>query len=175
MLIDLSDIGTKQGKEADVKCELGFDSFSYGGGEFLIAQKQPVSLKISNAGNKKVLIEGKMKIKINIPCDRCLQEVVTVFDLDFSRKIDMKDTDEDRIENLDEMNYMTGSELDVEQLIRNEIMVNWPMKVLCSEDCKGICRNCGTNLNQKACNCNKAELDPRMAVIWDVFNDNKEV
>ena len=70
---------------------------------------------------------------------------------------------------------MTGSNLDVDRLIYDEILVNWPMKVLCREDCKGICRKCGTNLNYKPCSCDRTEPDPRMAAIQDVFNQFKEV
>lgn len=175
MLIDLSDIASKQGKVVEKICDLEFETFPYAGNRHLIKEKTPVTLCISNVGNQEVEIEGKTHLEINIPCDRCLTDVVTVFDLKISKKIDMKDSAEDRIESLDEMNFMIGNELDVDQLVRNEIVVNWPMKVLCNEDCKGICKNCGTNLNQETCNCNTSELDPRMAAIWDVFNDNKEV
>ena len=65
--------------------------------------------------------------------------------------------------------------LDVDRLIFNEILVNWPAKVLCKSDCKGICPKCGTNLNLATCDCEQGELDPRMAQFQDVFNKFKEV
>ena len=49
------------------------------------------------------------------------------------------------------------------------------MKVLCSEDCKGICNVCGQNLNEGTCDCEDTGLDPRMSVIRDVFKNFKEV
>lgn len=175
MLIDLSDIASKQDKVVERTCDLSFDTFLYADDTYLVITKNPIFLRISNVGNQEVEIEGEAHLEISIPCNRCLTDVVTKFDLKFNRKIDMKDSEEDRIEKLDEISYLIGNELDVDQLISNEIVINWPMKVLCSKDCKGICKNCGINLNQSTCNCNTTELDPRMAVIWDVFNDNKEV
>ena len=71
--------------------------------------------------------------------------------------------------------YLIGFELDVDKLVYAEILVNWPMRVLCKDDCKGICKVCGMNLNKGACSCQRTELDPRMAAIQDIFNKFKEV
>ena len=60
-------------------------------------------------------------------------------------------------------------------LIYNEILLDFPMKVLCQEDCKGICSNCGANRNNESCDCKENDLDPRMAAIQDIFNKFKEV
>ena len=70
----------------------------------------------------------------------------------------------------DEMSFVTGYELDTDALVGNEILINWPMKVLCHEDCKGICTVCGKDLNDGECGCDTFVPDPRMAVIKDIFN-----
>ena len=61
----------------------------------------------------------------------------------------MKQSDEDRVEDLDENDYLTGIDLDVDRLVYLEVLMNWPLKVLCRENCKGICSQCGKNLNQR--------------------------
>jgi uncharacterized protein len=71
--------------------------------------------------------------------------------------------------------YVEGCQLDVDRLIYGEILVNWPMKVLCREECKGLCKKCGQNLNQGACGCDQFVPDPRMAAFEDMFNNFKEV
>ena len=71
--------------------------------------------------------------------------------------------------------YMEGYHLNVDELINNEILLNWPVKILCREDCKGICPVCGSNLNKGECGCDAFVPDPRMAAIGDIFNANKEV
>jgi len=75
----------------------------------------------------------------------------------------------------EEQGFMKGYQLQVEELICNEIMMNWPAKVLCIDDCKGICKMCGKDLNVMDCGCDTFVPDPRMANIKDIFNANKEV
>ena len=84
-------------------------------------------------------------------------------------------TEEERAAELDEQFYIEGYNLDVDQLVGNELTLNLPMKVLCREDCKGICSRCGTNLNRGTCDCAGMSLDPRMSVIQDIFKQLKEV
>ena len=93
--------------------------------------------------------------------------ITRIFDTD----MDCADDDDDS----DEANYIDGYHLDVEQLLYNEILVGWPTKVLCSEDCKGICSVCGQNLNEGTCDCEDTSLDPRMSVIRDLYKNFKEV
>ena len=82
---------------------------------------------------------------------------------------------EEQAMELDEKNYIDGYNLDVDKLLYNEILIGWPMKILCREDCKGICNMCGQNLNKGTCDCEDTSLDPRMSVIRDVFKNFKEV
>ncbi len=62
----------------------------------------------------------------------------------------------------------------MEQLICNELLAQWPMRVLCKEDCKGLCSRCGADLNVSPCDCDRTSLDPRMAAISDIFSRFKE-
>ena len=96
-------------------------------------------------------------------------------DITFEKEVDFNLTDEERTEGLDETNYIIGYNLDVDALIYDEILMDFPMKPLCSEDCKGLCKVCGTNLNENTCDCDTTVLDPRMSVIRDIFKNFKEV
>ncbi len=87
----------------------------------------------------------------------------------------MKLTDEERVNDLDESSYLTGYDLDVDRLVYLEVLMSWPLKVLCKEDCKGICSRCGKNLNNGPCGCTEEPKDPRMAAISDIFSKFKEV
>ena len=75
----------------------------------------------------------------------------------------------------DEQNFMEGYELNVVNLVNNEILMSWPMKVLCKPQCKGICTVCGKDLNTGECGCDTFVPDPRWAALKDIFNANKEV
>ena len=70
---------------------------------------------------------------------------------------------------------MEGYSIDTDALLRNEISLNWPVKILCREDCKGLCPVCGRNLNEGDCGCDTFVPDPRMAALKDIFERSKEV
>lgn len=175
MLIHLSEILSKEGKVVEKQVELELEFFNVQFGSFPILKKKPVSVRIENTGKQVLLIGIKTELTIAIPCDRCLKDVMTEFSLDSSKELDMKLTEEEKINELDENNYITGYDLDVDRLVHGEILVNWPMKILCDENCKGICKKCGNNRNQGDCGCDTTELDPRMAAIRDIFEQFKEV
>ena len=125
-----------------------------------------------NESGKKLVITGQADVTLNIPCDRCLKEVEVPFSLDFEKHVNLEAEDD---KESDETNYIDGYNLDVDKLLYNEILIGWPMKVLCSEDCKGICSVCGQSLNEGTCDCEDTGLDPRMSVIRDFFKNYKEV
>ena len=174
MQIHLSDITDSEGKIIQFSSEVELDKISFQMGEFPILDRSPVELRIANTGNKVLELTGKGSLTVGIPCDRCLEEVPTDIHFLIDKDIKLEDSvvhDED----VEDNDYLIGFNLDIDRLIYGEILVNWPMKVLCRDDCKGICKVCGMNLNKGECNCQRTELDPRMAAIQDVFNKFKEV
>ena len=172
MLINLTDVLSCEEKTVMCKVSLEQESFDSDLGNFPIAEKAPFELAVTNLGGKKLRIAGRAKLAVVIPCDRCLENVKTPLVLVIDREVDLEQTAEGRIEDLDETDFVIGYNLDVDKLIYSEILVNWPMKTLCSEGCKGICRKCGANHNHGECGCDTAELDPRMAVIAEIFKNS---
>ena len=174
MKIDIADVVKSINKEIEVDVELTMDRFQSKIGDFPIHEKSPFTLKLSTRENKEICVFGEVRLTMGIACDRCLEEVPTQLHFEIDRKILLKDgvLEDEEMENTD---YLIGFEMDVDKLVYAEILVNWPMKVLCKDDCEGICRVCGMNLNRGTCNCQRTELDPRMAAIQDIFNKFKEV
>lgn len=172
MLINLTDVFTTEGKVSEKQIPLEMECFSNRLGEFPIKEKTPLYLKLTNIGSKKALIEGRIKLVFTMQCDRCLKDVDRTVELEFSRKALAPDGEKEPLteDEQDEQSFMDGSQLDVDRLINNEIFMNWPMKVLCRADCKGICRQCGKDLNDGDCGCDTFVPDPRMAKIIDIFN-----
>lgn len=175
MLISLSVIMNTTDKVENISAPIEMDTFDFQGNSYELVKKDPVDLTITNLGNKKVMIEASTKISLALYCGRCLKEIVYPMDIQFSKEIDFNLTEEERAQNLDETNYIVGYDLNVDTLVYDEILIDFPMRLLCSEDCKGICKNCGANLNEGTCNCDNTEYDPRMARIRDIFNNFKEV
>lgn len=171
MRIDLSELLSVDERKQDFQTDIEMESFNSKRGRFKFAYKEPVNIHIENAGKRKIKCNANIKCALVIPCDRCLEDVTNEFDIDIDREIDLNNIQDDS----DFTAYIEENELDVEKLVYNEILINLPMKVLCSENCKGICNRCGANLNSQTCNCETKELDPRMSKILDVFNNFKEV
>lgn len=175
MLIDLSELLSLEGKVKNVQISLDMEKFKTKFVSYEITDKKPMSFIFTNLGDKKVILEADIDVELSIPCDRCLENVKKQITINTSKEVNLGDTDFERREALDELFYINGTMFDAEKFAYGEILVNLPMKVLCSENCKGICNRCGTNLNHEECGCDTTELDPRMAKAMEVFNSFKEV
>ena len=175
MQIHLSDITDSEGKHIQLQLDLDLDKISFQMGDYPILEKTPVELEITNTGNKVLELKGVGSVTVGIPCDRCLEQVAVKIPYEIEQKLDMKKSDTERVQDLDENDYLTGMDLDVDRLVYLEVLMSWPLKVLCREDCKGICSRCGKNLNKGSCGCAEEPKDPRMAAISDIFSKFKEV
>ena len=175
MLINLSELFPVEGKSQTYTVSLEMTHFKGSDCSYKIVEKEPVTLVVTNQGERVLTVVGKAVLSLEMPCARCLDPVIVPFELEIDQELDMNQTKEDRIEALDEQFYINGYNLDVDQLVGNELTLNLPMRVLCSDNCKGICNRCGTNLNRGTCDCDNRSLDPRMSVIQDIFKQLKEV
>lgn len=175
MLINLSELFSVDGKSKTYTQELEMTHFKVHNGVYEIVEKKPVTLVVVNRGDKLLTVTGEADLCLEMPCDRCLEPVRIWFHLEIDQELDMKQTDEERVAKLDEQFYVNGYNLDVDQLVGNELTLNLPMKVLCSEDCQGILSRYGTNPGSGAADCHHSQLDPRMSVIQDIFKQLKEV
>ena len=175
MLINLSEVLSEHHKTIEKDCQIEMNEFVSDLGCFPIEKKSDAHIVVEHVKGRELLVKGQADLTIVIPCDRCLKDVPTEMHLDFEKDVDLSDINDEKLDELDEKNYIDGYHLDVDKLLYNEILIGWPMKILCSDDCKGICNVCGQNLNEGTCNCEDTSLDPRMSVIRDVFKNFKEV
>lgn len=175
MLINLSELFTCEGKEKVYTAEFTLPTVTFGGDTYRIQKAEPFELDITGLGGKKFRMAGALPVTVEASCARCLEPVSFLCELVFDREFMVGSEADAQRESMDEETCLDGYNLDVDQLVRNELLVSLPMRVLCREDCKGICNRCGTNLNLRTCTCDTRELDPRMSVIQEIFNQFKEV
>ncbi len=175
MKIQLSEIMNEANAVRGLRVPIGLDSFEMNGMSYEFRHKDELDLTITNLGNRKLLLDGSAAVTLAVPCDRCLSEVMVTIPISVTKELDFSMTEEERTRDLDETSYLSGYDLDTDRLVYDEILIGFPMKVLCREDCKGICAVCGANLNKGECGCDRTVPDPRMAVIRDIFNNFKEV
>lgn len=173
MIIDISKIILTKNKEEKLNCSVDSEYIDYKHSLFTIKNNKPFELIVVNVDAKHLNISCNTSLDVVIPCDRCLEDVDCSFDISIDKSFKINDgiiTEED-----DDFSFINEGELDVDRLLFDEILVDWPSKVLCKNDCKGICPKCGANLNTSPCDCERNVIDPRMAKFQDVFKEFKEV
>lgn len=115
-----------------------------------------------------VLLKATAQFVFSAPCDRCAERVETTNTLVFEHVVvtDVEDEENDGFVIAEQM------QLDVEELLRDDLVLWVPSKVLCSDDCKGLCDQCGINLNHGNCDCHKKTVDPRLAALGSLLNND---
>jgi len=110
-------------------------------------------------------LSGELHFEFCANCFRCLKRVETVMDIEVEESFV-------EISRSDEVDAYTfeGNAVDIDKPLMDNIILTLPMVISCSEDCKGLCEICGTNLNFKKCICDEHKIvDPRMELLKDYF------
>lgn len=121
-----------------------FDSFL--GGEILLEGE------IMNAGYGRFCLTGHMTAKLEVPCDRCLTPVDVTISLPFEEWFHRTQNKEEKAIDIDNY-FFQEDEITLDDAIKDNLLLQWPEKVLCQEDCKGLCPNCGRIRNIEQCPC----------------------
>ena len=120
-----------------------------------------------------VAVTGRLTGIVEIDCDRCLQPVKQPLDieldLEFAPKQALEGDANVELHAADlKLDEMAGSEIDLGEIAREQILLDLPQQFFCKDDCRGLCEKCGTNLNLKDCDCEDDEIDPRWAALKDL-------
>ncbi len=135
-------------------------------GEQLSATPVRVKGQVSNSGGL-VELRYTAEFSYSKPCDRCLVMAEKSVKQNFVHTLALSAENEDN----DDIIIVAGYTLDLFSLVRDDILLEMPFKHLCSENCRGLCPTCGQNLNEGSCDCKKEAVDPRMAVLDELFSD----
>ena len=111
-------------------------------------------------------MEATVSFTFEVPCDRCTEIIRREFRYEFSHMLVRKLNQEDN----DDYIVVEDEKIDVEALLRDDILLELPSKNLCREDCRGLCPLCGKNLNDGACGCQTKAVDPRLEVLKEWLN-----
>ena len=126
-----------------------------------------------------VRLTGRMDGVMRLECGRCLDP----FDVPVSAPFELRYVpveegvaDEEREVGEDDLTtaFYRDHVIDLEELMREQFQLALPMKPLCSEACKGLCADCGANLNTTTCDCKPAWDDPRLAPLKTLLDRSKE-
>ena len=139
-----------------------------------LAEPPSVSGRIQQS-DAKVTVSGKLEAKLQLECDRCLKTVIVPVSNDFNVEYVTPDVYQagSGAELLDEdlsLSVFNGAVIDIDDLVREQLLLAVPTQALCQAECKGLCPVCGNDKNLKDCNCQEAEIDPRWAGLKEIVN-----
>ena len=128
-----------------------------------------VNGKIRLAGNE-VFVNGHVDTRAQVECDRCLKPIELPVNADFELEyITDSEYESGGVAELTEaemsVSVFDGEALDVDEIVKEQILLAVPTRMLCHEDCKGICPQCGVDRNTGECNCVTEDIDPRWAAL----------
>ena len=175
MIIDLNDLLKNIDKKSIIPVSVDFTEISNGASSYEVSMPGSFDIFIFNDGGRRLRISLDTTADVIIPCDRCLTPVNNRIDISVDEEYRISggelifETDDD------EISFIENNLLDVDKLLCEWILLSWPTKVLCREDCKGLCPRCGQNLNERDCGCDREVPDPRSQMFRDLLENFKEV
>jgi uncharacterized protein len=142
-----------------------------------IKQSEPLEVRaVAELVEGNIRISGEIQTKMELVCARCLEpvfeEVDRNFDLFYTPLPKGGKTEEARLdEDESEIAFFQGEGLFLTDVLKEQILLALPMKVICQSDCRGLCPNCGANLNHEECRCETHATDPRLAPLARLKQD----
>lgn len=138
-----------------------------------------------------VLLTGDLSAHVTAPCKRCLREVAVDLPVHFTLnlvpepKVSLEDAgldgeaaEDPKSQKRDsggsfalrdaDREFFDGRTIDLDPIVREQVLLALPASVVCKDDCKGLCPRCGQDLNEAECGCERKVVDPRLAVLKSI-------
>jgi uncharacterized protein len=122
---------------------------------------------------EEVRVRGTIKTEVELLCDRCAAPRRAPLEVEFDTRFIPQTaaaSEADNVELLPEdlgIAAYEGDAVELDELVREQVLLALPSRNLCREDCKGLCQKCGADLNAGDCSCEQSETDPRWAALED--------
>ena len=158
--------------------EISLDDTSKDVGSFLYGVGFPSPMKVvgditNTAGYMRMSLTAT--VDYTAECARCLTPVSGQFTLDLEKTVAprklLDNLDEDK---LDDYAIIDDGFLDMDATLTEQLEMEFPLRFLCKEDCRGLCQRCGSNLNEGECGCKDDEIDPRLAPLKKILEQMKK-
>ncbi|MDI6870310.1 MAG: DUF177 domain-containing protein [Bacillota bacterium] len=184
MRVNVGRISRDKGSRLEFELEERFSPLDAPGGSVEFTRPVSVSGTVTNTG-KCLVVQGTIRTNVELVCDRCLErfrrEVAVPFATEFFRQgheaaggrpDDGRESlrQEEEAFLADNGHLFRGEDLELAETVREELSLALPMQKLCREDCAGLCPECGANLNETTCACERSPLDPRLAALQEWLN-----
>jgi uncharacterized protein len=165
-MIDISPVLNGKKAEIEISQEVKCDSNelrTYG-----VTESSPVILD-----GRIFFVDSELYLELNyrsefiFECSRCLEGVKRDIQGRIFKEILHEDEIEEEIDAVGHSNYL----INLYDVVMEDLILSIPIQVLCDSECKGLCPNCGINLNQKQCDCEDEKIDPRFESLKQLFKE----
>jgi uncharacterized protein len=172
MFLDVKDLAIRK---VHIRKSYAPGSIDYGISEVKQAEALEV-LGTAELLEGQIRVTGGLETKIAMVCARCLEpvleEVHRDFDLFYQPLRKGSKPEEERLKDDDtEIGFFEGEGLFLADVLKEQVLLSLPMKVICQSDCRGLCPTCGANLNHEECRCETHPSDPRLAPLARLKQD----
>ena len=176
MLLDLNKL---RGQREHFERTFPASAFEPQDSDYRVAAPADLVLDVTRLGDEAFGLSGRVTTRLRMDCSRCLEPfdvpVDAAFDLRYVSQAENAGDGEMEVgeDELATAFYREGM-VDLIDLMREQFVLALPMKPLCAEACRGLCADCGTNLNTTQCGCAPKWEDPRLAPLKSLLSKNKE-
>ena len=166
MILDVSQLIQNDGAVKELDFCVESDNISLNGQDIVF--ETPFYLKgaVKNIAGVLYLDLGA-DVSFKTQCARCLDSVSVHHTFEVSEvfsKTEVTDSE-------DEVTVIDSGNIDMDEVVIKAFIGTVPINYLCSDDCKGLCKQCGCNLNKETCSCEDDNIDPRLAVLKQYLKD----
>jgi len=155
------------GKCGQFSCSEALDTSLY---DFEMQSLAEAGLLIRQQNEDTYILSGTLRVLVKTACDRCAKEILLSVNREFRYVLrigkELECTTERQCSDEDcEMLYLEEAALDSKTILAEQLLLAIPRQRLCDQACKGICKECGCNLNKKKCQCGESNADSPFAIL----------
>jgi uncharacterized protein len=174
MVVDLSELRQKKAP-LHVEADLGEKQLNLRSTLASVVTIIHSQLRVSLSGER-VMVDGRISGDLEVICCRCAKGCSQQVEKDFSVEywpdptVDHEGDEQELTYDELDIGFYRDDKIDLSAVVTEQILLDIPMKPVCHEGCKGLCDQCGTDLNRETCKCTRSQADPRLAVLEEIKN-----
>ena len=169
MIIRFSDLISSKNRKKEINVEYNLAPLYFDGEKIESTETLKLNGSI-NSLDEVLTLKASIKTKLKLSCSRCLESFIYPIDIDIEERY----TNNKELQEDEEIIFVDSDTFDIAKVVENIIISTLPIKRLCTDNCKGLCTQCGKNLNEGSCQCETNDVDLRLAKLKELFG-NKEV
>ena len=163
MVLDVSQLIQNDGAVKELDLSISLDNMFFNGLDIVFTTPFKLKGMVKNIAGT-LYLELNADVSFETQCARCLDTVSENLSFEIYEVFSKTP-----VENDDEVTVLESGNIDLDDVLEKAFVGVLPISYLCSDDCKGLCPDCGCNLNHETCSCDIDNTDPRLAVLKNFF------